>query len=609
MRGDVQLSGNNTEPMQVSAFRITSGYFRVLGIKPELGREFDAKAELPGNGQQIILSDRLWRTRFGADPAIVGRSITVNMLPYTVVGVMPPGTEHPGNVYNALPYGNSVDAWWAFTFEGDPAYRGSHFIEWIGRLRDGVTAEQAHAEMNALITQISNEHGGSGWKMLVIPLYREIVGAQQRMLMVLLGAVGMVLLIACANAANLLLARAAARRREVAVRLALGAPRARLMRQMLTESLLISVLGGLLGLVLAVGGVRALVLLLPAGFPRASEIHVNLMVFGFTLLVSILTGILFGLAPAWQASRTDPKQGLHEGGRTATGSRRQQGLRNALVVSEVGLACVLLIGAGLMLRSFLNQVNENAGFKQDHVLTASVALPMAAYKHPDCGSSSIAGCWLVFRQCQESRPRERGATCRGRGMTTTRVSISKARSPHRTRILRTLSRGDATIFAHWEFHWRRDGTSRRAIPETSPNVLIINQEMAKLYWPNENVLGKRVTFEDNPKETDWRTVVGIVGDVKDKPDSASAEPALWWPHTQGAHSSMSVVIRSNADSALLADALRAKVKELDPTLAVADVRSMDKIADAGIATPRLAFVLGDFLLDWRLCWRRLGRMA
>jgi predicted permease len=315
-RGDMQLSGSG-EPVKLNAFGITSGYFHVLGLQPELGREFDQKSEIPGNGLQVILSDHLWRSRFGADPAIIGRKITLNTQPFTVIGVMPKGTEHPGNEYHAVAYGESVDVWWPFSFDGDSSHRGSHFVEGIARLKDNVSVEQARAEMNAIMTQLGREHPNNdvGWSVLVIPLYTEIVGGSRQMLLVLLGAVGIVLLIACANAANLLLARASARQRELAVRLAMGAPRSRVMRQLLTESLMISFLGGALGLALALAGVRALVLLLPAGFPRAHDIHVSGPVFLFTFLVSVITGVLFGLAPALQAARLDPRQGLQKAGR------------------------------------------------------------------------------------------------------------------------------------------------------------------------------------------------------------------------------------------------------------------------------------------------------
>ncbi|HUN83290.1 MAG TPA: ABC transporter permease, partial [Terracidiphilus sp.] len=352
-RGDVQLSGSG-EPVRLDGFGITSGYFGVLGIRPAMGREFTFDEEIPGNGLEVVISDRLWRTRFGADPNILGKKITLNMQPFTVVGVMPPGTEHPGNEYHAVAYGDTVDVWWPFSFGGDPKNRGSHFVEGIGRLKNGVSVSQASADLNAIMKHISGDRSSddSGWKVLVIPLSTEVVGKSRQLLLVLVGAVGIVLLIACVNAANLLLARASARQRELAVRMAMGAPRLRVLRQLLTESLLISFAGGALGLAMAFGGVRSLVAFLPADFPRANDIRVNGVVLGFAFLVSLATGVLFGLAPAMQAARTDPRQGLQKAGKTTTGSRRESRLRSALVVSEVSLACVLLIGAGLMLRSF-----------------------------------------------------------------------------------------------------------------------------------------------------------------------------------------------------------------------------------------------------------------
>ena len=599
-RSDVQLSSSG-EPLRLAAFRVTAGYFHVLGLAPAQGREFGEKDELPGSGRVVILSDRLWRTEFGAAPDIVGRKITLDSQPFTVVGVMPPGTEHPGNDYHALPYGDSVDAWWPFTFEGDPNDRGSHYMEAIGRLKSGKTPAEAQAEMNAVVTEVGREHGrNGGWHMLVIPLYREIVGADERMLLVLLGAVGLVLLIACANAANLLLARATARQREIAVRMALGAARSRLLRQTLTESLLLALIGGGFGALLAVGGVRTLVALLPGGFPRVDSIHVNASVFGFTLLVALATGLLFGLAPALQSSRVDVQQALREGARGATGSKRHQRLRDALVVAEVGLASVLLVGAGLMLRSFVNLLRMDPGFRADHVLTASLSLPDTEYKTNASAlhfeeqlTTNLAAAtgvkyagigtdlpWTGYDEniggfTIEGKKPLPGEEFRGR---------YHAATPDYFRALGIpLVRG--RFFTAADNH---DATQ----------VMIINSTMARLYWPHQDALGSRITFSDTPKESDWMTVVGIVGDVKDRPELSGAEPAFWWPMAQQPllnDGVMSVAIRSAGSTVGIANELRREVHRLDPTLAVADVRLMDQIADANIATPRFSlFLVGLF---------------
>src|SRR5258705_4093344 len=291
---DVQLSGTGTDPVKLSAFRISSGYFRVLGVQPARGREFDFSEERPGNGSVVILSDRVWRNQFGAVTDILGRKVLLDSQPYTVVGVMPAGVDHPGNSYNSVAYGDTVDAWTPFTFDGNPNNRGSHYVEGIGRLKPGVTAEQAAADFNGIMTELASQHeGDKGWTIYMVPLFQEIVGPVHKMLLVLLGAVGLVLLIACVNAANLLLARAASRQKEIAVRAALGAGRGRLARQMLAESLLISRLGGALGALLAIAGVRVLVSFLPPGFPRTDAIHVNGFVFAVTALVAVGGGIFF----------------------------------------------------------------------------------------------------------------------------------------------------------------------------------------------------------------------------------------------------------------------------------------------------------------------------
>lgn len=594
-RGDLQLSGAG-RPERFTGFQITAGYFHTLGLRPARGREFNASDEIPGNGRSVILSDRLWRNRFAADPHILGRKITLDSEPFTVAGVMPPGTEHPGNEYHGVAHGQTVDLWFPFTFRGDPNQRGSHYLEVIGRLKPGVAAPQAQAEMNALIAQFAREHPDAlaGWQALVTPLYTEIVGSSRRLLLVLLGAVALVLLIACANAANLLLARATVRRREIAVRAALGAGRWRLVRQMLAESLLIAVLGGGLGMAVAGGGVRALVALLPAGFPRADTIHVNASVFAFTLLVTLATGLLFGLAPALQATRADLHDSLRDGGRGSTSGGGALRLRSALLVGEVSLACILLIGAGLMLRSFVRLLRTDPGFRPEHLLTASLSLPQKTYKPLD-----MVHFWTRLNASLNSVSGIRAAGV-GTDLPWTGwddniggFTIEGKKPP-----------------AHQEFHARyhvaspdyfralgiplvrgrffTDGDTMKA-----PPAMIINQAMARRYWPGEDAVGKRVTFEDHPKETDWLTVVGIVGDVKDKPDSPEAQNAMWWPieQTPVFVGQMSVAVRGSSDAAMLVNDLREAVRQLDPTLAIAGIQPMDQIADANISTPRFALFL------------------
>ena len=597
---DVQLSGTGSDPVKLSAFRISSGYFRVLGVQPARGREFDFSEERPGNGNVVILSDRVWRNQFGAAADILGRKVLLDSQPYTVVGVMPAGADHPGNSYNSVAYGDTVDAWTPFTFAGNPNNRGSHYVEGIGRLKPGVTAEQATGDFNGIMTELASQHeGDKGWTIYMVPIFQEIVGPVNKMLLVLLGAVGLVLLIACVNAANLLLARAAARQKEIAVRAALGAGRGRLVRQMLAESLLISLIGGALGAWLAIVGVRVLVSFLPSGFPRTGAIHVNGSVLVFTALVAVATGLFFGLFPALQASRTDPQQGLHEGGRGSTGSGRQTRLRAVLVVGEVGLACLLLVGAGVVLRSFVNLLRLDPGFQAQHVLTAEIALPNANYRTTD----TIASFYQKLLTNLNTLP---GVHAVGAGTDLPWTGYDE-------------NMGGFTIEGktpppHEEFHARYHTASPdyfRAVgiplvrgrffnerdTKDAPRVLLINDVMARRYWPGEDAVGKRITFDDKPKESDWFRVVGVVGDVKDTPESKGARPAFWWPLLQQPFqfANMTIALRANSTPLLLTDALRTKVRDLDPSLAVAHVQLLDQIVEGQFSTPRFVlFLIGLF---------------
>ena len=592
-RADMQLSGEAGQPEMLNGFEITAGFFGVLGLQPELGHEFARSNEAANSARDVILSDHLWRTRFGADPRILGRKITLNGMPFTVVGVMPAGTAHPGNEYHPVAYGQHVDLWTPFWFQGNTTQRGSHFIEGFGRLKDGVTAGQAESEMNAIMQELGREHQSDrGWHVLVLPLKREIVGASRPMLLMLLGAAGMVLLIACANTANLLLVRAAMRRRELALRLALGAPRARLVRQLLTESLLIAVTGGALGLAMAVGAVRAIVSLLPSDFPRANDIHVNAAVFCLTLVVAVGTGLLFGIFPALQASRTDPRQGLHEGGGRLTSGRHQQRLRSALVVSEVTLACALLIGAGLMLRSLLKQMQLNPGFREDHVLTATLSLPGAEYEDGAPVAQFFEHLLGDLRAIPGVQAAGAASDLPWTGWDENIDFTVEGKQPPL-----------GTSF-HARYHTATPGYFRAlgtpllagrffsdADKKAAPPVVLINQSMAKKYWGRTDVVGRRIGFGDHPEEKDWLTVVGVVGDVKDKPNSPGAEPAFWWPHQQAPFHDMAVVVRFGGDPAAMATALRDEVHRLNPGLAVAHVQLMDQIVTESVAAPRVEFIL------------------
>ena len=598
---DLELSGVD-EPIRLSAFAVTSGFFHVLGVNPLMGREFSTKEELPKSDQAVILSNRIWRTRFGARADIIGQKLTISGRPVIVVGVLPPAVEHPGNMYRAVSYGDTVDAWVPFTFEGNSSERGSHFLDCIGRLKPGVTPERAQSEMNDLMAQMAREHEGDrNWKVMVIPLKQEITGKSQRLLFVVLGAAAALLVIACVNAANLLLARASIRQREIALRSALGAQKSRLIRQMLTESLLISLVGAVLGCLIAVGGVRALVSLLPANFPRVGDIHVNGLMFLFALGVSLATGILFGLAPAIQSSSTDLVKPLRESGRSTTSSAAALRLRDGLVICEVALACLLVIGAGLMLRSFVNLLRTDPGFHYDHVLTASISLPEVRYKTPESvgifydklvrqlGSAQGVRFVGIGSDLPWTGYDDNAGGFHVEGETPPPGQFFHARYHMATSdFFRTL--GIALVEGrYFTAHDTKD----------SGKVLVINRAMALRYWRTTKIIGRRMTFSDKPKDADWMTIVGVVGDVKDTPASDGAEPAFWWPVSQAPFSpvEMAVALTGSADMGSMANELRATVRELDPDLAVADIRPMEKVAGNSYSASRFAlFLIGLFAL-------------
>ena len=592
---DLQWADGSSEPVKLPAFAISAGFFHVLGLHPELGREFNTTDELPGKQHSVIISDRLWRSRLGGRRDSLGKTIMLDSVPYTVVGVMPPGVEHPGNMYHAVLYGQTIDAWIPFTFS-HPEDRGSHFMDVVARLRPGITANAAQGELNAAMSQLAREHpdGDDGWNVLVIPLAQEVVGHSRRILFVLLVAVALLMTLACVNAANLLLANASSRQREIALRTAVGAARGRVVRQLLTESLLLSGAGAALGALFAVLGVRALRSVLPADFPRVNDIHVDASMLLFTLVLAIGVGIIFGTIPALQGSRVDLRESLHESSRSATNSRGTVRLRSALVICEVTMACVLLIGASLMLRSFVNLLNTDPGFQAEHVLTAALSLPQARYKEADVP--------LFYKRLLDQLRNTSGVISAGAGSDLPWTGWDDNAGGFQIQ-------GEAPPpkqSFHARYHAATPGffqalgipvVSGRAFEDrdtaTSGSVLVINQAMARM-WQRGSALGGKVTFSDHPKEKDWMTVVGIIKDVKDTPKDAGAQPGFWWPVSQEPFpvvANGSLAIRSNLNTNTMAAHLRSVVSQLDQTLAVSDIRTMNVVADGSYSTSRFAFVL------------------
>jgi len=591
-RHDVQLSGSG-EPTMLSGFLVSAGYFHMLGLSPARGRDFSADDELHERGRSAILSDRLWRARFSADPAILGRTVLLDQVPFTVVGVMQPGVHHPGNTYQAVAEGETVDVWCPFDFGEDTKDRGSHYMDAFGRLKPDVSPQRATADLIAILGQMAQEHPSEkGWRIYTLPLFQETVGRTRNMLLLLLGAVGLLLLIACVNSANLLLARATARVREIAVRSALGAARGRIVRQLLTESLVIAIAGAALGTLLAKGGVRVLVACLPAGFPRASEIRLDSGVFLFTLVVAVLTGILFGLVPALTASRADLQKSLSGRGNTASGG--QSFLRSALVIGESGLACVLLIGAGLLLHSFVNLLRTDPGFRSQQVLTASIILPNEQYRE---GAQRT----LFFKDLIDTLQTAQGVTAVGIGSDLPWTgydenyggyAIEGRSDEYNSKTTARYHAASADYFRALGIPLLRGRYLTDHDTHDSPHVVVINEAMANLYWPGEDAVGKRISFEDHPKaDKDWISIVGVVKDVKDEPDSKGMKSAFWIPYTQFQDRRSSVVVRFTSSPSEAAVRLRQAVRQLNPDLAIGDLRFMDQIADAAFSSQRFALFL------------------
>jgi predicted permease len=586
------LSGFD-QPERLRGAVVSASLFATLKAQPAIGRTFLNEEDQFEHDQVVVLSHSLWQRRFGGDASIVNRTITLDGQPVTIVGVMPAGFQFPEK---------DTELWRPIAFSPDlltENNRGSHFLNVVARLRENATPAQAQADLNRLTARMSTDHKTTyprGFSLAIRSLQEDLVGANLRKaLFILLAAVGVVLAVACANVAHLLLANAAGRHREIAVRAALGASRGRMIRQFLTESLLLSAIGGLAGLTIAVWGVRVLVALIPKDTPRASEIGLDYRVVLFTLGVSVVTGVLFGLFPALQASKTDLNATLKEAGRGGVEGPKRLRLRNALVISEFALALVLLIGAGLLVKSFQRLQVVNPGFQPTKLLTMRLALPELKYDKFEKGQAFFQE---LFDRV-ESRPEVKsvgainllpfGGSGGDRSFTIEDRPVPEGQ-PRPDEQVRFVSAG---YFNAMEIPLLKGrDLTKRDVP-TSPHVMIVNQAMANKFWPNQEALGKRIFFSrNNPKLYE---IVGIVGNVKHRGLDLEDKPEIYIPFLQplfdGSLPAMYVVVRTTGEPQSVTALLRNEVASIDPDQPVSNVLTMEQRISDSVAPRRFNMFL------------------
>ena len=578
------LTGQD-EPEDLQGAAVSYDTFAMLGVEPSLGRSFRPEEDRAGAERVVVLSHQLWQRRFGADPSIIGKSLTLSGESYTVIGVMPRTFS--------FPILNNTEIWRT----AGPALasmprcdRGCVILRLIARLKPEVTLEAARAEMGALTQQIAERlpESNKGVGATLVPLQEQLVGNVRPAMLVLLGAVGLVLLIACANVGNLLLARAAAREKEVAIRAALGASRARLIRQHLTESLVLALIGGGLGLLIAFWMVDLLVSFAPKGTPRLEEIAIDPNVLAFTLGIAVLTGVAFGLAPALLSSKINVNNALKEGGRGTGASSGGDRLRRSLVVCEVALALMLLIGAGLLIKSFLNLQRVDPGFNPKSVLRVDVALPGARY--PERNQAAAFYKQLLARVTALPGVQSAGAVSSlplSGGGTDSDFEI-EGRAPAETGHPQVAWYNSVTpdYFRAMGIRLLRGRDFTESDYAEAPKAMMISESMARRYFPDEDPLGKRLLFGK-----DARQIVGIISDVRFFGLNLDARPSMYFPHAQAPSRGMSLVVRTDGNPLTLTAAIRGQVSALDRDLAVSNLMTMEELVGASLAEPRFTLLL------------------
>jgi len=561
------------EPQRIFAPAASANFFSVLGVEPLLGRTFREGEDKPGAERVTVLTYGMWRRVFGGDPGVIGQTLTVSNNQYTVVGVLPPSFQF------AL---RQADLW--LPYQPTPnqlSRRFMHGTNLIGRLRPGVSLEQAHAETSAITQRIAEEHKEShaGTRLLLTPLQEQVTGSVKPALLALLAAVGFVLLMVCANVASLLLARSLARQKEIALRAALGATRVRIIRQLLTEATLLSSLGGLGGLLVAGLGLDALMAALPqnqlAAMPFFETLRLDPGMLLFALALALLTGLVFGLAPALQASRIDLQGALKDGGR-ASGGVAGQRLRSALVGSEIALAVVLLVGAGLMMKSLLRLMQVNLGFDPTNVLTMTVVLPAGKYTDPN---RMVA----YYQQAQERLAALPGVTGAGAvsqlplqpGNTTRFIVEGEPAPPPGQETEANIRVASANYFQALGIPLAQGRNFAESDKADATRVAIINQSLAEKLFDRRSAVGRRLLFPSFPNQS--VEIVGVVGDVKTTGLDQAVRPVLYYPFTQNASIATNLVLRAKADAAAVANAARNECRALEPDVAIFNVQTMETL--------------------------------
>jgi putative ABC transport system permease protein len=564
-------------PERVQAAQVTANLFSILGVLPSLGRNISPDEERPGAQRVALISDGFWRKYFAADPQAVGRSITLNGTGFTIIGVMPAGLDFPNK---------DVGLWTALQLQ-QPTRRGPFFLTGVARLKSGVSLEQVRAE--AMMK--SSFRGDVNLNVLTVNEF--IVGDVRMALLLLLGAVTLVLLIASVNVANLMLVRSAARMKEISIRAALGASRVRIIRQLLTESLLLALAGGLLGLLLASWGGDLLLKIAPEGIPRLDRIGIDGSALGWTALVSLLTGVLFGLAPAWQSSRLSLNEALKEGGRSVTESRGKRRSRDLLVISELALAVVLLIGAGLLVKSLWRLQRVDSGVNTERILTMQLALRGQRY----ADRQQVAAFYQRLLERIQALPGVREAAA-SNSLPPDSTEFSddftiegRPAVPNQPPPIAYMILVSPEYFRAFNIPLRRGRYFNAADTRDAPQVAIISETTARQFFPNEDPIGKRVNTS-NVGQPSWWQIVGVVGDVKYTGLAGETQPAMYQPLAQSPSGSMFLSIKTEvADPLSLVAVARNEIRSLDSELPVSRVRSLEQNFASAVAQPRFGTML------------------